>query len=391
MIVITPKQIEDKALRQFRGFLEAWVKGESDMLFPMGFPVGRLPMDDFEALQAGTRLLMEGSKARRGFGYEIEFVRQRTNTYGMQSLPKKIVVVAQVDYLALIRRSDAFRRFTERVGQIREQFPQLESWLGRHPLAVLKYAAKWDDLLQVCQYLHDHPRPQLYGRELPLPIHTKFVEQHTGILRALLDEILPSTAIATEEKHFARRFGLRYDQPLIRLRFLDPDEQKDQQIPFNDLSIPLGELMGWVYRPARCLIVENKATFLTLPSLSRTIGSWGGGFRAELLHEVRWLQECELFYWGDLDAHGFQILSRLRQHFPQVQSVMMDQSTLDAFSIYLVIGTATPILSLPHLSTAEQHLYEALQHTNLRLEQEHIPPSYASDRLIHAIDLSEHR
>lgn len=32
--------------------------------------------------------------------------------------------------------------------------------------------------------------------------------------------------------------------------------------------------------------------------------------------------------WGDIDTHGFAILDRLRRHFPQVRSMLMDRATL---------------------------------------------------------------
>ncbi|NOR71388.1 MAG: hypothetical protein GQ532_17115, partial [Methylomarinum sp.] len=37
-------------------------------------------------------------------------------------------------------------------------------------------------------------------------------------------------------------------------------------------------------------------------------------------------------YWGDLDTHGFAILSRLRHYYPQVKSILMDEKTLEQFA-----------------------------------------------------------
>ncbi len=36
----------------------------------------------------------------------------------------------------------------------------------------------------------------------------------------------------------------------------------------------------------------------------------------EPLAEASWLKERDLFYWGDIDTHGFAILDQLRGHFP---------------------------------------------------------------------------
>ena len=246
----------------------------------------------------------------------------------------------------------------------------------------MKYAGDWSKLLDVCNYFLKNPNPGLYMREIPLPIHTKFIEQHTKILRILLDTLMPAVHINLEERHFARRFGLRYDEPLIRLRLLDPDTITVDPFPFHDLSIPVSELAQWSHAPIKCLIVENKQTFLTLPFLSDTIALWGGGFRVELLAQLTWLQSQEIFYWGDIDAHGFQILALLRRNFPQTHSVMMDEETLLAFKPFIGQGTLTNVLEPNFLTSSEMYIYRRVQTENLRLEQEHIPPMFALQQLL---------
>jgi hypothetical protein len=143
----------------------------------------------------------------------------------------------------------------------------------------------------------------------------------------------------------------------------------------------VSELAQWNDSPQRCLIVENKLTFLTLPPLPNTLALWGGGFRVSLLKSLTWLSTRTLFYWGDLDAHGFQILSQLRHLFPRVVSVLMDRTALERFTAYVVPGTLTSVLELPHLLPEEQQVYQQVQQSNLRLEQERIEPGYAKHRL----------
>lgn len=78
---------------------------------------------------------------------------------------------------------------------------------------VVANAGRWGDLLTVCQYFLDHPRPNLYARELPLAVHTKFVEEHQSVLREMLDELLPPQAIDPAANRFEERFLLRYTGP----------------------------------------------------------------------------------------------------------------------------------------------------------------------------------
>jgi hypothetical protein len=373
--MITPGEIEKKAKGLWRSFLQAWLLNEA--FFPREVGVGKVPKDDYNQLANATKVLSDQSKAKRGIGYSIEWETKSTR-YGSQTRPRKIIIETEEDYLAIVRRKGKFQQFKTSVHLIRTEFPELEDWLYQHPFAVLKFADEWRDLLTVCQYFRENPSPNLYARELPIPVHTKFIEQHKGILRDLLDLLLPVEAINHEEKHFERRFGLRYDEPLIRVRFLDSSEHEHSGFPFHDISVPVSELAAWSYRPRQCLVVENKLTFLTLPPLPNTLALWGGGFRVQLLEHLSWLQMGMIFYWGDVDAHGFQILSALRHIFPSVVSVMMDVSTLERFSEFVVRGTPTPIVDLSYLSSEEQRLYQLIQADNIRLEQERITPAYAA-------------
>lgn len=43
------------------------------------------------------------------------------------------------------------------------------------------------------------------------------------------------------------------------------------------------------------------------------------------------LPHAQLYYWGDLDAQGFEILSQFRGYFPQAQSLLMDSETFNRF------------------------------------------------------------
>lgn len=67
-------------------------------------------------------------------------------------------------------------------------------------------------------YFSQTPQPNLYIRELPIMVHTKFVEQHKDILKELLD-ILISDYVKKDEKRFEARYNLKYDEELIRIRF----------------------------------------------------------------------------------------------------------------------------------------------------------------------------
>ena len=45
----------------------------------------------------------------------------------------------------------------------------------------------------------------------------------------------------------------------------------------------------------------------------------------------KWLNHLNVLYWGDIDVHGFEMLSRIRKHFNHTQSVLMDKSTFGKY------------------------------------------------------------
>ncbi len=211
---------------------------------------------------------------------------------------------------------------------------------------------------------------------------TKFVETHEGILRLLLEFLLPNHDVDADASGFAERFGLRFDEPLVRMRVLDPDYSPTAGWPAHDVSMPVSAAAELDLSGCTVVITENKMTFLTLPRLQDGLGLWGGGFKVDVLRGLTWLRACDVVYWGDLDAHGFMILSRLRSFLPDARSVMMDVETYETFCSYTVAGTPVDEIVLPNLTPQEQAVYRSLSRGNLRLEQERIPQSHVSERLI---------
>lgn len=377
--MITPGDIRQKAARLYLPFLRAWLQEEA--FFPVVFPVGKLPTDYLE-LRKGVRDLQAQSREQRGYGYALEYQVQQKRFSGSQTLPVQVIIETEQDFLRLVEKEEEFGLFWQDVALIRERLPQLEVWMARYPLRVVEQHGLWSDLLAVCLYFLEHPRPQLYIRELPISVHTKFIEQHRGIVRELLEQILPAEAVMAEAVTFEQRFGLLEKEPTVRVRLLDEQLNRRYELPLTELSVPSSQFATLnLLRGQRCIITENEMTFLTLPPWRDTFALFGGGFMVSNLENISWLTECPIFYWGDLDAQGFQILSRLRALFPHVTSVMMDQETFSAFATFCVASTPCLIRQLPHLTPEEHDLFLHLAENGLRLEQERINHTYALKQL----------
>ena len=63
-------------------------------------------------------------------------------------------------------------------------------------------------------------------------------------------------------------------------------------------------------------IVENEINFLAFPRVEDSLLIFGSGYGVGRLKALKWLHECELYYWGDIDVHGLAILDSVRGNFP---------------------------------------------------------------------------
>jgi hypothetical protein len=91
---------------------------------------------------------------------------------------------------------------------------------------------------------------------------------------------------------------------------------------------------------------------------------------------VPWLQQVDVYYWGDIDTHGFAILDRFRTRLPRTRSLLMDTGTLLAHRDSWGSEPKQISRDLPSLTDAEAAVYGALlrgEHgEHVRLEQEFI-------------------
>ena len=139
----------------------------------------------------------------------------------------------------------------------------------------------------------------------------------------------------------------------------------------SDISIPISDFKELHIQTNNIIVTENKMNFLALPALPSTISIWsGGGFMISYLKNIRWLQERSIFYWGDLDTHGFLILHQMRTYFPHTKSVMMNMETFELFrGEGVVTGEKMNLEKLSTLTKEETEMFDFLRTNNLRLEQ----------------------
>jgi hypothetical protein len=103
---------------------------------------------------------------------------------------------------------------------------------------------------------------------------------------------------------------------------------------------------------------------------------FGRGYAVPTLESLAWLADIRLFYWGDIDTHGFAILDRLRRRFPHATPMLMDRATLLAHRSQWVTEPNQAVAPLDLLDPEEGRLYQDLIADvfgpAIRLEQERV-------------------
>jgi len=375
--MLRPPEILDLASRKWRNALRAEVSGES--LFPLRIPFGRpRPTQDFALLRHEIEAL-----AAATFKWRIDWEEIETRKWGRQRWPMRIGFDSIDDLAITLGRSGELNRFRAAVQEAREKCSALEPWLCARADRIVDYLDDWHSLVNVCAYFRAHPKPNCYPRQVPMPVGTKFIEEHEGILRELLDAVL-GDCVNPAAVTFAERFHLLVEPPQIRFRFLDSDLVERIGWPVADCSIAVPAFASFSWNIPRVLIVENRNVFLCLPNLRGTLAIFGSGKAASLLMNCHWMTAAEIAYWGDCDEAGYGILSNLRSNFSHARSLLMDEAAWCQWKHLAVPGKRDTAARHNHLTATERAALRAIQAGPWMLEQERIPPTEAERALARA-------
>lgn len=324
---------------------------------------------------------------------------------GVSSLPAECWLDSLPDAMALIGKTREARRFEALLQATRAHdailFDGLLPWLQKRPLIALALADDWPRVLSVLRWLQTHPRPGIYLRQVDLPgVDSKFIESQRAVLTELLDLCLPQDAMdasATGTTQFCRRFGFK-DKPLrIRLRVLDAALALPALGPDQDITLTQTDFAQLALPVQRVFITENEVNFLAFPPVAGSVVIFGAGYGFDVLSGAAWLQHCSVFYWGDLDSHGFAILDQLRAHLPHAKALLMDEATLHAHRAQWVTEPAPARRTFARLNLPEQALLNRLADVpegwpagqGIRLEQERIRFGWLMQALSRQLDCNK--
>lgn len=384
----TPADLQEQVQRLWdRGLiLRSLVNGEA--LFPrrltLKAPASAELADRFDEVRRWISDLQQCRHAR------IVTRNVQHRVIGANAVPCEAWIDSLQDALQLIGKIRQAQDFAALVALTRTQAPGVLPLLARQPLSALELARSWPLLLQVVLWVQQHPNPDIYLRQIDVPgVHSKFIETHIGVLSQMLELVLQPEPMdapaAVGISRFCRRYGFREKPLRIRFRLLDPALALFPGSPDQDVTLDQRTFAGLAVQVTTVFITENETNFLAFPGVPDAMVIFGAGYGFEKLAMAQWLQRCVVYYWGDIDTHGFAILDQIRGILPNVRSLLMDRRTLMEHRLHWDRESKPERRDLHRLDPNERALFDDLRDDRLgsgvRLEQEKIGFSWLSRSL----------
>lgn len=414
--MLTAKDIKDKAERTYKDFLISVLRRE--MFFPFHIKGNKgnanLPL---QTLYPALKHLIDNSKEKIGYGYSLTYKEVNTRHSGIITMPDAIFFENPVDYLKFIEKEADFLAFRRASDLTKRQVPSLLDWLENNVLTCQKYANEWADFLKITTFFLQNPNKKpCYWRQLPIDVDLNALEIHQPVIAELLNAVLPISAhlptsdiynptsnpsvIRQNDTQFEPRFGLLFDEPMLRIRFLS----ENSIIPNigNDIALPISTLANLTDITCKNIFfITDKNVFLSFPNYTDFNSStaeirhpqseieplsisdvdsnvaeihnpqseieplsiavlWE--HNVEILSKIAWFSSKNCYFLSDLTIKGFEQLSEMRSILPKFTSFLMDKTTFDAFpqhhQTFKTAANASPFLI--HLTPDEQAFYTFL-------------------------------
>lgn len=391
--MVSPEEIKTKAARKYKDFL----RYEIDLLFGKPeesfFPLtiradtGNVN-DDLLQRQKDLQSLIAKSKNKTGSGYALELETVQSRRNGEQTSISRILFETKDDFLSFINENKSYKRFYNAIELVKESHllsnEKICEWSKSH-LNDLQSEPEsshyWSDICLCAEWLNKNQDSKLYIREIPLPVHTKFIEQNSKLIQSLTEK--SDSAVSFEDT-----FGLKTKPCSVRFRSISEKVSlpfsttnlSECQIPIKDFECLDKEFSDQI---KNIFIVENEMVYLTFPKVPNSICIWGHGYTVNSLNNVKWFNSKRIYYFGDLDEHGFDILSSYRRFYPNIQSFCMEKSDWNKHLQYAVVGKKLESSRIPeNLIAEENEVFQIIRNsTQNRIEQERISVSYIQEKL----------
>lgn len=369
----TPADVRTKLRRRWDSGVALTERARGDAFVPVDLPIRGPTASELGARYAEVAAWAREWMNERGpIMVSTKVIGARRT--GANAIPDRVRIETFDDLTAFLRTADQARRHAELMDIAKTVAPQLHSWVIDRPMRALAHENVFERLVACVHWLADNADRNRFLRQVDVPgVDTKFIESHRAILTELVDLMIEPADRQTRD--FAVRFGFRDKPRRVRVRILDP---RASSLPpdITDVELPANELTSQLFDVDRVFLVENEVTFLAFPSARRSLLIFGGGYAISRVGGLDWLRNVPVYYWGDIDTHGFRILDLLRSRFPDARSMLMDRATLLAHEVHWDREPSPANVHLRHLTEDEAALYRDLVEdvfgAAVRLEQERI-------------------
>ena len=291
--------------------------------------------------------------------------------------PKKAEFNSAEAALRYLGEWEAFKRLQEKCQKISQNFPQLRSLCAEYHEDILDEDNMAEYIWQLAKYFSGDYRTKCYLRELDVPyVDTKFIERHKELTKNIFFTLHPDSEESHTVEALCRHLKIKtLPTPNIYLRSLDRNKTIGG---LQELMVTAEQLVRLTVNFGKVFFTENKLNGYVFPEVEDGLiifGAGNGVIKDEV--DIPWLKiKQELWYWGDMDRKGLEILSRVREKYPQVRSFLMNRELAAKYQHFMTADTSGDIEMPGNLTCQEQACWEFLTcqpRQRNRLEQEKIP------------------
>lgn len=342
---------------------------------------GKQRPDSTISLHESIRFLNSLEKKEGKLGWTIEWETWKSKKLGNQQWPVSICVQKPEDLLYLIDKQNEFVLFSKTVSAILNKKPELRDWLSASPELVLNYRDHWFSIFSVIDFLINNDLSGYYLRNIPVPVHTKFIETNKSVILSLLRFLAP-TRFDSINLTFEETLGIKQKPYLFTIRWLDKDMAKSYLQGIEVFGLSAEELRKQNWQLEEIWVVENETALYMLPTIKGAFVICSKGKALSLLGDIPMFSSSKLYYWGDLDEEGFSMLNDFRSMYPHTTSRFMNLESIQSHIEHLEVQPKFYRKeSIPLLNSQESAAFDLLVQKNGRLEQEKILQSFVVNQI----------
>lgn len=368
--------------KRYTIFLSELIKEKS--FTPIRLRGGKSKPKTSTILHAAIASFLRYEKVDNKPGWEIEWETWQSRLLGTQRWPSSVIVYTESDFLYLLKKEKEVASFRELMNQLLSWRPTIAPWLAERPQKVLVLKEHWKGICAVVDYLLNHDVKGYYIRSLPVPVHTKFIQQNNVTILSLLQHF-DRLRFPVNVTNLEKALSLQEKPTLHSMRWLDISLAEQYSSGMNVLGVSPISLQALRWSVGEIWIVENETNLYLLPHRQNGMAIFSKGYALHQLQKIPLFTKSKLIYWGDLDEDGFLMLHQFRQYYPHVQSIFMDEATVlfhqKEMSKVPFRLKRTDLLLQPNEAAA----YKILMEQEGRIEQEQLLHEYMQFQLANLV------